>query len=386
MRDRISDYTAVLAIVLSMPYIGLCYGPIDKVAQQADAIVVAEVQTGTQTGRSASLVLSVTRVLKGSMQNGDAVTVLWSSGQSGSRNLTGSYGLWFLKRAANTTWYLLSLANGQIPIELAYLQLAKGATNSISSASDGQPPIGDLIALEISGALPQHPNTTQLFGLATTLLGLAETPTTLSVLRPLRVSSDPELRFLGLAGLVGTGDWSPLAGSATNLNPARLAEARSALAAIANDIDTLGRLAAGPGLVGHAVAVVRDSDSGSVAALGKIASSAEQGLQTQAAYSLACIHTGETLPFLAQLLDSPYTMVRENAVLGMGRFVNNLPITTSGNVPNQRYRVPVGEAPYRTAETDKYSRSSLQVIQNNEAEYVQFWKSWWATMKNKLTP
>lgn len=98
------------------------------------------------------------------------------------------------------------------------------------------------------------------------------------------------------------------------------------------------------------------------------------------------LHTREALPFLAQLLDSKDAKVRESAIQGLSRFVDNLPIPTTQTVANGKALVPQGPTPYRTLETDKYSLSRRWLSQSSlsETDYLQFWKSWWAIVKDKL--
>ena len=101
--------------------------------------------------------------------------------------------------------------------------------------------------------------------------------------------------------------------------------------------------------------------------------------------ALDFIHTRDTLPFLAQALDGTDPNTRELAMQGLSRFVDNLPIQTQYNVTNGKALVAQGATPYRTADTDKYSLSRGSLGSANEAEYLQFWKSWWTAMKDELT-
>jgi HEAT repeat protein len=126
--------------------------------------------------------------------------------------------------------------------------------------------------------------------------------------------------------------------------------------------------------------------------LGRVALSAESGfpegagVQRNAAIALACIHTRDTLTFLARLLDSSDSLVRREAMLGMSRFVDNLPIERPGTVADGRSAVPLGPARYRTTETARYSLSyrPLAMGPDEESEYLQFWESWWGMVKNEL--
>ena len=129
----------------------------------------------------------------------------------------------------------------------------------------------------------------------------------------------------------------------------------------------------------------RDASPDTIQALGRFASSSSALVQKNAAEALGYIHTPATLPLLAALLNSPDPSAREAAIRGLSLFVDNLPITTLDSTPSQKWRVPQGPAPYRTHDTDLYSLSTRALDPAQEAKYLQFWKSWWATMKDQLT-
>jgi hypothetical protein len=128
----------------------------------------------------------------------------------------------------------------------------------------------------------------------------------------------------------------------------------SALTEIANNSGLVPKLRARSLVIG-AICGVSSTDAAAVGALGRIASDAN--MQACVAEALDRIHTRDTLPFLAQLLDSSDPKAREYAIGGMSRFVDNLPIQTPSNILNGKSLVPQGPAPYRTADTDRHSLS-----------------------------
>jgi len=69
---------------------------------------------------------------------------------------------------------------------------------------------------------------------------------------------------------------------------------------------------------------------------------------------------------------------------GLSRFVDNLPVSTVYNTINGRARIPQGPQPYRTPETDRHSLGTRRLVRANEAEDLQFWRSWWATMRERV--
>jgi hypothetical protein len=66
--------------------------------------------------------------------------------------------------------------------------------------------------------------------------------------------------------------------------------------------------------------------------------------------------------------------------------VENLPIQRNEDVLNGKNLIVQGPTTYRTPETDKYSLSKRNLAGADDAEYIQFWKSWWASTKNQVMP
>lgn len=335
------------------------------VADQAAAIVVGEVASGRQTGNVAVFTLSVIRTLKGDVSPGTSITVSAALQRPGNRDLAGGYGMWLLRKAGSQ-WVLLPVQSSFF--DTAYYPLSKRAspamipTNSRASAPDDQ------ITLELAAALQSDSsNPLQFHLLASGLLSAADSPLTQEVFQFLRSGSDPELKFIGLARSL------------------RNKADTSALAEVANSVDLTHRLKATfyliPGVLGRL-----DSDPTAIGYLGRIATSSHLELQRAAATALMHVHTRDTLPFLANLLDSSDPTTREFAMRGLSSFVESLPIATQTNILTGRASLQQGPAPYRTPETDRYSLATRSLAQapEGEAAFLQFWKTWWAIMKDKL--
>lgn len=356
--------TRFFAVALSIVFATIP-GIAATLADQADAIVVGEVASGRQTGNSAMFTLSVARTLKGDVTPGALITVNAALQRSGDRDLTGSYGMWFLRKIGSQ-WVLLPSQNGLF--DTAYYPLSKAASPATITIGSRPSTLGDQITVELAAALPSYSNNALQFHiLASNLLSAADSPLTQEIFQSLRSNPDPEIKFIGLARSV------------------RNKADTSALAEIANNIDTAQRLKATffvvPGLSGRL-----DTDSTAIGYLGKIATSSNVDLQRAAATALMYIHNRETLPFLAKLLDSNDATTREFAMRGLSRFVGNLPIATQQNILSGKASLQQGPAPYRTPDTDRYSLATRSLAQapEGEAVFLQFWKSWWALMKDKL--
>jgi HEAT repeat protein len=252
-----------------------------------------------------------------------------------------------------------------VSMGVAYFQLSKTSSPANIATSMKPTSAGDQIAAELVAAMQSYRDPSHLTHLAIALHELEKTAFITELYRGLRASADAELRFVGLTGLLRANDLTALAEMADNLD-------------LIPKVTTHDHVAS-------AISARRDSSPDAIHSLGKIASSPNADLQRAAADALALTHTRDTLPFLAQLLDSPDHRTRELAILGLSRFVENLPITTPERVVYGRSLSPQGPAPYRTPDTDRHSLSKGWLASVNEAQYLQFWKSWWATMKGKLT-
>jgi hypothetical protein len=334
-------------------------------ADQADAIVVGEIQSGQQNGRNISLSLSVDRSLKGDAPPGGVLNISGSASSARNRDLKGAYGMFFLQKNGNSPWKLLPTAKGSLPFELNYFALPKNPAVTISIAATPST-VADQIAIELANGLQGYTSQLQLYQLAASLDAMPDSAVTATIAQSLRPSSDPELRCVALARLLRAGD-------------------SSALADVANMIQLLPQLTTST-LVKTAISGRRDSDPAAIANLGLISASTDVYMQRNAAFALMSIHTREALPFLASLLSSSDQNSREEAMRGFSRFVENLPIQTNSNTLNGQSVMPQGPTPFRTPETDRYSVSkrSLASATDSEGAFVQFWKNWWTTNRSNL--
>lgn len=340
-------------------------GETDRLADQADAVVVGELLSGQQSGRSLAFVLSVTRTIKGDLTPGATVNVSGSTRLSLTRSLRGHYGIWFLKKTGSQ-WRLLPVMPGAAALEAScYFPVSKAS--SPASVSTPSPPVttSDRIAVELAAAIQSYTDPRQLFNLAYGLLGVRQSALVRDLYRALRAHPDPEIRFIGLTQSFGPDD------------------DLLALAEMANNLDLIPKLHTS-GMLVPSICGRRNADPRAIQHLGRIASSSNPNVQKCAAQALAYIHTRETLPILAQLLVSADAVTREYAMRGFSRFVDNLPIPTPHNILDGKDLIPQGPTPYRTPETDKYSLSTRSLGRADQTEYLLFWKSWWASVKDKL--
>jgi hypothetical protein len=370
MNLRRSQVFLALALAGSFRCFGESKERTELLALGSDAVVVGEVRSGQQVDRAVTFTLAISRTLKGPLQPGDVIPVSWSTSFRGNSDFVGSYGLWFLGKDSGGRWRMRPLTNGPVPFAAAYLHLSKVAGPAYPPAGSSPATLGELMTTELAAAVPNYKTPDELTDLAHALLETEKNPASRALYFDLRKSSDPELRFLGLVGLVQFRGWF-------------------ALAEIAGDVDLLDHLKVAPDLMDWALVRFRDGDPGCVRSIGRIGmSTSNEYLRRDAINTLKYIHTRESLPFLAWALDSTNPDLRRAAMWGMTRFVDNLPIVTPDNVPSGGDSVPLGPAPYRTADTDRYSVRFLHFPggQAQEEECLRFWKSWWERMKGELDP
>jgi hypothetical protein len=283
-------------------------------------------------------------------------------------------GLWLLKKADNK-WTVIPFLSGAVRLETGYFIPLPGAgfragtfaaepSNAVVSES-----VNDQVAAEFATAIHNYSNPLDVFLLGHGLCQLEATPAVTGIYRTLATYTDPEVRLMGLAGLLGSdGENSTWA-----------------LKQIAKEMELIPRLHV-RGVVIPSICSIRNSDRGAVESLGQISLSSDIALRRCAAMALDFIHTRDTLPFLAELLNSGDAGTREYAIQGLSRFVDNLPVQNPSNIRNGQALLPQGPAPYRTAETDQFSLSKGWLGSAEEAPYLQFWRSWWDRMKGELFP
>ena len=340
-------------------------GPTDLLADQADAVVVGQIRSGQQNGYSVYMALSVVRTLKGTLTAGTVVNVGGTAGTAVTRNLGGQYGLWFLKNASGG-WAFLPVSQGRATLETsAFFPLPTAASPANLGITAAPSTVSDQMALELGAAVQGYNDPSTLFNLAWALSGIGGSTVAPELFQTLRSSPDPEIRFIGLIGAWnGSGDVS-------------------ALGEIADNMSVVSKIHASS-LVGSSICGTRDAGASTVQYLGKIASAEDGNFARCAIMALDFIHTRDTLPFLAQALNSADPSTRELAMQGLSRFVDNLPIQTPYNTTSGKALISQGPTPYRTPQTDEYTLSRRSLGSASEAEYVQFWKSWWTTMQDKL--
>lgn len=272
----------------------------------------------------------------------------------------------FLKQSDQGWAFLPLIQRGALLETAGYIPLVKTTSpGAIAQPLPGAATLGDRMALEIAAAIQAYTGPAGLYYQALHLLRIADSPFSPSLYATLASNPDPQVRFIGLAGL--------LAGPGKG----------EALAKIAADAVLIPGLRT-RSLVELAIAAVRSSDPVTIQALGSLSTSSNQELQWVAAVALANIHSVDTLPLLTGLLDAADRRTRYQAIVGLSRFVDGLPIQTPETTRNFKALYAIGPTPFRTRDTDQYSLSRTATGPDDDSANVNFWKSWWLANRDRI--
>jgi hypothetical protein len=286
---------------------------------------------------------------------------------TGSRRLSGS-GIWFLSPSTSVlnSFSVVSPVHGAVPFDFLFLPTPQSQAYNSVLASESESTT-DKVAEELVAAILVTPtNKIEFTQLTKALSELPYSPIVESRLQALVATQAIELQIIGLTGLLRNGRTSYL------INTLTLPAAQLKVHPLSADLVS-------------AVAGTTDTSAKSVADLGTLATSPSTpaGIRMAAASSLERIHTAGTLPFLALLLANLEESIQLSAVRGFGMFVQNLPVKTSDSVTTMSWLRPKGPAPYRTAETDKYTILT-NAFSGNIVDYVAFWKTWFLANQHTI--
>jgi hypothetical protein len=353
--------TVMLAITRSS---AICSGsapvPLSTLTDKADAIVVAQVIDGSVSTDRIAVNLNVIRVWKGTIQPQTVVTIDTLAARVGPQK-TGpvekDIGMFFLRTSTHGTWALIPPISGflldfrntfiALPRNLSALSLPAGVNASAL----------DKVIAEAT-AVVQGP-----FTPTTASINLAAeyrrnpSPAMKVFFAQLRSHPNTRLRVAGLHAGLADGDEKVLS---------------SALPELANLPPFL------------AAAIVEEiqyrftsTKPQAVAQLGQLTINPATAprLRLASAVALARVHTNDTVPYLASLLDNPDPQLRAIAVGGLAKFANN--VATDGHHPQP------GDWKYRTDETMRNSAMDERLIRENPA-ILSFWKAWWAEHRPEL--
>ncbi len=339
----------------------------------SQVIAIGHILFGTAGGDTISFQLSVSRVLKGDVAPGSALAVKWRSYRSFRPGPVSPLpeGLWFLQQAEGGGFTALPVLGGMIPLGSVFYTVPAGALPPLYQYSS-QAPVLDKIALELAWAaesLDKAP--LSVMAMPKVMRGY-DSPLLRSIYERFSQSQTPRLRVTGLAGLIRFKDWAALSKLADEIQTLRRAanfpEIEDALMTVSDPSSQVIRTMARIGLAGPCTGTERAC-----------------GDRRTVLLYMADIHSRETLPFLAAILDDKDPFHRGQAVRGFTLFVGNYPIATPQRVASGESIRRQTPSKYETEETRLHSHSGLFKDAQEEARIVAFWKSWWARNQVELT-
>ncbi len=359
-----------LILILSIEVIGapVSYIPISKLEKSAVAIVIGSGRPVSQGGINVLVEITVNRVLKGPFIPQNQVSATWAAPSEYNARINPSRsvsGMWFLKSKEQSSWEILPVATGDVIFNLTYIPISIGPMVPDFSYESTAPTIEKII-YELGAEIERSEGESRV--LIDLFSDESITPADPTIMPRLRArfakSPSSRVKVLGLLGLIKQGNGE-------------------ALAQLVNDRNMLDTAAREPAL-SNAICNCRGENPLLIETLGKlIAPENSMYLRRCAAYALRSIHTRDTLPYLAQLLDSDSGDLRYDGVIGLASFANNLPMQTRQNVVNMGWLRAESKGAYTTEETLQ-NLPSKPLFDKEEAKYVGFWKHWWATNRTTL--
>jgi hypothetical protein len=347
MRGTIMRRTVVALLLISSA--ALC-ASVEDLVKQADAVIIGVGDQPVKSGHLVAVRLVAERVLKGSVVPGAVLNLEWDSDTDAVlwRTPPALHGVWFL-RATPSGWKIILAKPSQIKVlqNLFYATSAAGLPSALAySESDSIP---DKLILEIGGAPENAPS-----DILQAASG-SSSPGTMRLFRYLAQSKSMDVKLAGLAGLLERGDAAAIQELETGSQGLRSSRGFRRVTSA----------------VGFAF---RSTAPESIKALGRMATAKEQPpeLRVAAAQALSAIHTRETLPYLAALLDEPDPPLLSYAVVGLSFFANGVGTqTVTAGLDHLNKRQP---SVYRTKETEQY----LGFDAARQQEFVEFWRRWWS--------
>jgi len=347
--------------------IGVAQVKYPDLTQQADGVVVGKISRAQNSSSGAKLALLVDRVIKGSFTPGETISLAWN-GPPPSRapgQPWGDYGIWFLQ-SAGPNWRIVQIPAAQSLETSCYRRPEGTLPPATATTGTAAPSPVELMLAELTNAAEKFdPHGFEFIQTIDSFFHMPPSPALTAAFRQMSQSTNPNVKVLGLIGLITGGDSASL-----GLLPLE-------------NTPPLNRF--GGGRMGWAISTVRDSAPVTVRELGSIATgkNVPLGIRQCAAEALAKIHTKETLPFAALFLDSQDVTLQKWGLDAFSRFVMNLPIEKPEMLTTMAWMKPQGPAPYSSPETDRHI-AGPGIPESKLPEYISFWKAWWSQMQNHL--
>lgn len=361
MRAMYKYLISVAMSAVSVVYSADTNSALQSVVQSSDAVVIAHIDEASFDGTLHQVQLRVLVPLKGSLSSGAAFAADFApSGQKGG-SVSGAPKddvLLAMSQDGRGLWHLSPISSSGLGLAAAYFRIPDQVV-AAASPLNGTPEakVAQLVTSAVEAGAADAPRLEKF-------VRYSDAPDRIDLWSR---SSSPRLRAYGLTKRVAAQDASAVASIGTALGGVARTDAMLLFSS----------------LLGY-----RNTDPNGVRALGQLAttSGADAQLVTNCAYALEAIHTRESVPYLARLLDSPDRNVRELAVMGLSSFVTNMRAAKDGIDtdlardevlnPGKRKSLPRSDAPFETAETRAFLHFGPFGSVAEETSVIAFWKGW----------
>ena len=343
---------------------------LEKLANQADIIVIAALTQGVKSGSSNSGVLEVRRTLKGSLAADSVIPVSWQTTDpnpwgtaAGFQTWPRSEGIWFLKRSE--VYVPMPLFHPATDAPDYFIPVSLEPSMPAYEPAPEATPM-DRIILEMASTLERGMRLGA--GILVTWIGQPYQTVGAETYDRLLNSQNATLRGLALSVRLRLQDESLL----VKYEPA---------------LRELATSSAGMQLQA-ALELSRPATSAALEVLGRVALSPEPGMQRcalGAARALAAIHSALTLPILGKMLDNRDPEIRTAAVNGLSSFVTNLPVRRPVDMASMAWMTPNGPGQYLTEDVKQHVELG-PISKYRQDGIVDFWRAWWADKGASLTP
>lgn len=335
---------------------------LDSLVARADVIAVGSIGSRIESPNSVAFTLNVSRILNdGPASQAFDVVHEWSGVQRGGpQNINQPlFGIWFLKKLSTGGWDVLTARP-------AFARLATGlyipATSVVPAgiySYSADTPILEKVISEMGAGLE---GTDDGLGKAWLLgvLNSIDRPSVTALLGRLALSGDTESQIVALAGSL----------------------ARNLPSSVASLVDRWPSIAGSPsaGIVVDALRNSwRDTDPTNVRQLASFSAGlpGDSELRPAAIRALAAVHTKETLPFLASLLQTGDLSAEERGIYGLSAFANGCPAQTASNAISMDYLQCAATGQYKTVDTIAHFAFRLGTAEQ-ESALALFWSKWWS--------
>jgi len=285
--------------------------------------------------------VDVERVIKGTVQPGQLISVVWVS-PFGVPD--GAYpkdhGILFMHNTPSGAWEILPVANGHVTWLDAFIRTPiTPAPAGTLSDTDLDKVLRELVAAIKANSVPVPVDLAAIHR-------TNRSPILDKAFREFAVSTDAKLMTLGHRGLISVSD-------------------TSVVQSLHQNFQTLHAAPFWLPLVDEIKYQYTNASPVAVRGLGSLVTdqTSPAELRLAAATALARVHSRESLPYLAELLDDSHQELKALAVGGLASFANNVPV--GGHDP------AAGEWKYHNDATIAHSSFS------SAPPNVAFWKTWW---------